>query len=50
MASKKSYDNFSRSYDRDATSCGDGATGTPRGRHEIDFVILAVFSQFKHPI
>ena len=44
MASKKSYGVFSRIYDRDATSCGEDAKGTPRGRHGIDFVILTVFS------
>ena len=50
MASKKSYDVFSRTYDRHATSCGEDATGTPRGRHEMDFVVLTVFSSFKRPI
>ena len=47
MASKKSYEGFSRSYDGDATSLERDATGTPRKTNSWFF---GIFPWFQHAI
>ena len=43
MASKKSYDDFSRSYDRDATSLERDVTGTPRNTNSLFSSVFVCF-------